>query len=776
MSDARGDDPTVAGPPTDTPAGGAVDVPMQGRIADRWDIQALLGTGGMGNVYKAIDVELGEVVALKVLRRAPGAGTLAALERFRHEVKLARRVTHVNVARTHDIGRHGDTLFLTMELIEGESLGARLGRGPVPWREAVLIARGICAGVGAAHAAGVVHRDLKPDNVMLARDGRVVVTDFGIAAVHNVARGTGDEVEVTGTPAWMAPEQLAGEADARSDVYAIGEIVWNMLTGAHPWRDSAAGTLQIMQRVTEPPPRLPRGSLPDTVVAVVERCLDREPSQRFHDAGELGAALEVAAAAGETGSTPPRARKVEARSRDILVGVEPIRNLGDPADEFVAAGLAEDLVDALGRVRGIRVRSLGDGGGRDDLDVVVAGSLRRAGDAVRITIRAAGARDGFQIWSQRFDRRLDEILKVTDEVARDVATALSQTAGRGGGRDAATDQFVVELYLKARHLAERGWLDDPRPLTLYQAALERDPDSPIVLSAYATLLARRLNATDGQAVLVAGEAEQLARRAIAHGPDMGESWAALAVVFYNQGANTRAVRAIRLALERGPALAEAADSAGRMLLELEGELDEAVMLLERARWANPRLPSNLVDLVRAYGLRGDWPRVEELFRDPGTESAPARLIARARMALWRGETSREVPSDIPGLIRFTWAAETVAEAMIENRFPAASQERWLARLGQLRPGTRIRRFFAQLGAEIALRVGDHAAAWILIDEAVAHGLLDVNWFDRMPLLAPLRADPRFAAARDLVAARGAPMLAAWRGPLPEPDIDAWPEQ
>ena len=449
--------------------------------------------------------------------------------------------------------------------------------------------------------------------------------------------------------------------------------------------------------------------------------------------------------------------------------------MGDPADEFVAAGLAEDLVDVLGRVRGIRVRSLGDGAGRDDLDVVVAGSLRRAGDTVRITIRATGARDGFQIWSSRFDRRLDEILKLTDEIARDVATALSQTAGRGAGRDVATDQFVVEMYLKARHLMERGWLDDPRPLTLYQAALERDPDSPIVLSAYATLLARRLTATDGQTVQV-GEAETLARRAIAHEPDLGEPWHALAVVFYNQGANQRAMRAIKLALDRGPALAEAADTAGRMLLELEGALDEAIVMLERARWSNPRLPANLVDLVRAYALRADWARVDELFRDPGTESAPARMIARARMALWRGERSQEPWSDIPGLIRFRWAGEAVLEALNGESFPVAAQEQWMARLGQLRPGSRIRRFFAQLGSEIAMRVGEHAFAWTLIDEAVSNGMLDCAWFDRMPLLAPLRSDPRFKAARDVVAARGAPMLTVWRGPLPSPDFDSWPAE
>jgi hypothetical protein len=202
-------------------------------------------------------------------------------------------------------------------------------------------------------------------------------------------------------------------------------------------------------------------------------------------------------------------------------------------------------------------------------------------------------------------------------------------------------------------------------------------------------------------------------------------------------------------------------------------MDEAVSLLERAHWADPRLPANLVELVRAYGLRGDWRRVEELFRDPGTESAPARMLARARMALWRGETIEFAP-DLPGISRFQWVTGIIGAALAAGGISEELQAQWRQRLAQMRAGLRIRRFFSQLGAEVAMRVGEHGFAWAMIDEAVGHGLLDVPWFDRMPLFAPLRADPRFTAARDTVAARGAPMLAVWRGPLPDPDPDAWP--
>jgi serine/threonine-protein kinase len=775
MADVRGEDPTVAGGPfgTDDASFDAPSEPaISGKIAGRWDIVALIGTGGMGNVYRAFDRELGETVALKVLRRG-GTSAPDALERFRHEVKLARRVTHTNVARTHDIGKHEDSLFLTMELVDGEPLTRRMARGNVSWRDAVAIAQGICSGVGAAHAAGVVHRDLKPDNVMLARDGRVVVTDFGIAATHELARG-GDLVEVTGTPAWMAPEQLAGTADARSDVYAIGEILFAMLTGAHPW--FADGKVQVMARVGAPAPRLPRGQIPDVVAVVVERCLHADPGHRFTDAGDLLDSLSLAESSGATGTGTPRTTTAGVKSGEVLVGVDAIKNLGSAEDDFVAVGLVEDLIDVLGRVRGLRVRALADRSGREDLDVVVGGSLRRAGEMVRISVRATGARDGFQIWSRRFDRRLDEILKLTDEVARDVASALSQTAARGtAGRDVATDQFVVELYLRARQMTERGWMDDPRPMTLYQAALERDPDSPIVLAAYATLLARRLGLNTTDVVAAVQEAEVLARRAIARGPDLPEPWIALSVAFYNQGRTVAAMNAAKIALDRGPGHAEAADFTGRMLLELDGALDDAIALLEQARWANPRLPSTHVDLVRGYALRGDWDRADELQRNPGTESAPAQIISWARMALWRGRQVPDVRADTPGLARFKWASESIAEVIRDGVLTDDNAGRWRQRTQMISASSRMRRYFAQLGAEIALRVGHEAFAWEMVDDALASGLVDAAWMDRMPLLAPFRGTARFAAARAIVLARGAPQLAVWRAPLPIADPDAWPE-
>src|SRR5262249_37071176 len=191
------------------------------------------GVGGMGRVYRAIDRELGETVALKLLLKEL-VNSEAMVDRFRQEVRLARKVTHRNVARTFDIGEHGGEKFLTMELVGGESLSRVLARrGALPEVEALAVARQICDGIAAAHGVGIVHRDLKPDNVLVEEGGRIVITDFGIARSDRPDASSPTVGGAIGTPAYMAPEQVEGSAsvDGRADVYAFGAMLFEMVTG-----------------------------------------------------------------------------------------------------------------------------------------------------------------------------------------------------------------------------------------------------------------------------------------------------------------------------------------------------------------------------------------------------------------------------------------------------------------------------------------------------------------------------------------------------------------
>ncbi len=253
-------------------------------FAGRYRLLALVGTGGMGRVYRALDQQLGDIVALKVLRADLGAD-VGALERFVQEARLARRVTHRNVARTFDIGEHGGHRFLTMEYIEGASLGALLqAHGPLVESRVLALGRAILEGLAAAHEVGVVHRDLKPDNVLVAGDGRVVLTDFGIA--RDTAGAFQTHGRVMGTPAYMAPEQLEGvrDLDARVDVYAFGEIAYELLTGRPAWPGDSFAQIVSSRLVREPPdPRLVK-PVTDALARVVLRCLARRREDRFADA------------------------------------------------------------------------------------------------------------------------------------------------------------------------------------------------------------------------------------------------------------------------------------------------------------------------------------------------------------------------------------------------------------------------------------------------------------------------------------------------------------
>lgn len=403
-------------------------VPAPQRVAGRYEILGLLGTGGMGSVYRVRDTELDEVIALKMLRRdlaeSPGM-----LDRFRQEVKLARRVTHRNVARTFDFGDHEGEKFLTMECIEGESLHNVLARtGPMPAQQVVGIGCALCDGLAAAHAAGVVHRDLKPENVMLDKGGRVVITDFGIArgASTSAIQTSGF---VLGSPAYMSPEQLTGETeiDARADIYALGMILFELLTHRRAWPGSGA-IAAAMSRLRSPPPdpRSVRTDVPAVVAEVVLRCMHVRREDRYPSAAEVHRALLLARSrvsmspqalapipAAPTQPIDPSITQVTAPPPEATAAKEPLsitlaapsrvdelrtiavlpfRNAGTAEDEYLADGLTEDLTDTLSMTAGLRVRPRGvvariHPEGRDPrevgselgVQVVVEGSIRRTG-------------------------------------------------------------------------------------------------------------------------------------------------------------------------------------------------------------------------------------------------------------------------------------------------------------------------------------------------------------------------------------------------------------
>jgi len=754
-------------------------------LAGRYELLALLGAGGMGSVYKARDKSLGELVAIKVLSPELSSDPVM-ITRFRQEVKLARRVTHVNVARTFDIGEHGPHLFLTMELITGASLTDTLRHeAPMPVERIVEIASAICAGLGAAHAAGVVHRDLKPDNVLIGQDGRVVITDFGIARVvdpaqHEAVKTIGMPI---GTPAYMAPEQVQGapDIDARADIYAFGTMLYELFTGHRAWAGDSVFWV-ASRRIVEPPPdpRAARPDMPTQAAALVMRCMARAKADRFQSADEVLVAL--AAIAKQKSIAPPSgvvrlATPVTVKS----VAVLPFVNRGAAADEYVADGLTDDLIDVLSMTPGLRVcgrgavmtRASGSGDAREigrdlGVNVVVEGSIRRSEDRLRVSARLISVGDGFQLWAKRFDRTEGAFFEVNDEVARAVADALTCKLEQAP-REAATDPVALDLYLRARHEYFKYWRENViASIALFEQALARAPDDPMILAGYAIALARRATQDDSIDAHIEG-AERAAERAIALSSDSAApstsalARVALAHARLQSGRAVDAAREIRRVLEQNPRSADALDLAGRLLLET-GPTAEGIRRLEQALELEPNLFTPNLEIAKFHALVGDRAASDAFFGDEPSNPGLSTIywFNRCRAALWLSDWERPK------------AWRTLLEAR-GNTFPGVlsmlraltgdlpTDEKVQMVLNVASSGTRLlrrRALYAQIACEFATFLGHTELALRALETADAGLLLDATWLELCAPLAPIRAEPRFQAVRERVLARAGEVRSA----------------
>jgi serine/threonine-protein kinase len=766
------------GPEPSAPSMPVGSTPVRHVFAGRYEILGLVGAGGMGTVYRARDKELDEVVALKLLRREvvdqPGM-----LDRFRQEVKLARRVTHRNVARTYDIGENDGEKFLTMEFVEGEALSARLAReGALPLDVVMAVADGICAGLHAAHAAGIVHRDLKPDNVLLARDGRVVLTDFGIARALSDAGAAATMGLAMGTPAYMAPEQVEGakDLDARADVYALGAMLYECLTGDRAWAGESVWALAAARLLQPPPdPRTRRPDLPTAAAELVLRCMARRREDRFASVADVMRVMSTftmpARDALRPTLPPPPPAVLEADAK--AVAVLPFRNLGGPGDDYVADGLSDDLIDALSMTPGLRVLARGAvarfrGESRDARDigrelrvqVVVDGSVRRAGDVLRVSTRVVSVADGFPLWAKRFDRPEKEVLTVSDDAANAIAEALTLQRS-APARAAPSDPRALDLYLRARHAFRRGWRPDiAEAIDLFQQALALAPNDPTILAGYARAELRRfmVNTEADDAEKAERQVRDAAEKALAIAPKLGEAHAALANLKWVLGDHVGSARALREAIRIAPGSGEVNELYGRMLLEA-GAAERGVELLAASAALDPEIQGSVSgsDLLRGRALVGQWAAFESaLQREPAEIGAGMHYFLMTRLSMWRRDVASAAALRRQVEPRTFALREEVLGmlALAETGKVPTNMHQTLSQWGRV-VGRSKRRpmFFRQLSAEVHAFMGDEGSAVRCIAEGDALGLIDVTWTDRCPLFEPMRPSPLFVAVRDRIAAR-----------------------
>ncbi len=478
----------------------AHDLAAGSTFAGRYQVIEELGRGGMGTVYKVLDRKINEEMALKVLRPeiAPNP---TAVERFKNELKLARRISHKNVCRLFDLHEESGTLFITMEYVPGEDLDALIGReGRLPIEKACSLAAQIAEGLAQAHRLGVIHRDLKPHNIRIDPERRVRIMDFGIA--REVA---GPDLTaagmIVGTPYYMSPEQAAGEsADERTDIYALGTILFEMVTGKTPFQGESAFSVALKHQTELPRhPRELRAEIPETLDRLIIKCLAKKKEERYQSAEELLAAL-VPLAKGEisiTANVPgKKTAAFSAREREYLtsIAVLPFKDMSSQRDQdYLCEGLAEELINALAQVKGLKVAArtsafsfkgkeadIREIGRQLNVGSILEGSIQKSGTHLRVTTQLISVADGYHLWSERFDRDIKDVFSVQDEISMAVVEKLKVELVEGEKERVTKrhtrDEKAHELFLKGKyHWNRRSPKDMIQAVDCFQRAIDKDP-------------------------------------------------------------------------------------------------------------------------------------------------------------------------------------------------------------------------------------------------------------------------------------------------------------
>jgi serine/threonine-protein kinase len=767
-----GDDETVAGSAPTIPEVGLVDE----LVANRYRIVRWLGGGGMGRVYEALDTELDVRIALKVLKSGLSED---AVERFRREVRLTRKIQHANVARMFDIGDHGGDKFLTMELVDGESLTRQIG-AVIAWPRIKAIAEQVCAGLAAAHRAGVVHRDLKPDNVLIERGSeRVVITDFGIARGGEDA-GVTQVGAVVGTPRYMAPEQLAGrDVDARADLFSLGVMLFELATGTRPWSGDNAIAVAVAQATT-PPRTITSDNVPPWFASLVASCIQLDPAQRPASADDIALAIATGTHHAPTRATVadrPRARPTAppARTPSEVTTVAVLPVACGSGDEYLADGVLEDLIDTLSSTPGLRVRPAGVVrsieqrdpralGAELEVDHVVAASMRRMANGLRIAARLISVADGFQIWAHKTDCADADVLAVSDRIARGVASALSTQAATA---TRPTDPRAVDLYLRARAELRRFWGSHALAAAdLLDQAAEYAPTSAPILGAlaYASVMAWVMR---GDPQLMP-RAQSAVERAMASGH--GEAFLASASFRFNSGDPVGAAADLGTALVRAPMSAQAHEMAGKILVEINA-VTEARHHFETAIGLDPgRSLVITAELARMDGLESNWDaadaRVASLLGDPDPSIAQLGAVMAARLAGWRGRTDAMLGAATQFAPRMGQGASKMiamlAEAASTGEIDLDRVMLVAEKLGGPQRPRRQQILPLQLVSEVALLLDRDDVAQIALRRAADIGLIDIYWLDACPIFMRLGASAWFSTIRSDVRASAASVLASFR--------------
>jgi len=647
---------------------------MIGQMLGRYRITAAIGAGGMGEVFRATDTKLGREVAIKVLPRT-SASSANRLARFQREALTVAALNHPNIVTLFSLEDEDDVRFITMELVDGQGMDGLVVPGGLPLARVLELAIPVADALVAAHEGGVVHRDLKPGNIMVTLDGRVKVLDFGLARLmhpepsSDTSRTTAMEEpissagQVVGTVPYMAPEQVRGEeVDARSDLFAFGILLYELVAGVRPFTGtSPADVSSAILRDTPAPLSTVRADLPGDLDRIVNRCLQKNPRERFQTALDVLNELRGVKQDLENGE---RGLPVEAASGNVAsVAILPFVNRSsDEADEYFADGLADELLTMLAKLRGLRVAArtsaftfkgkevtIAEVGRALNVATVLEGSVRKSGNRLRVSVQLVKVSDGYHLWSESYDRTLVDILEVQDEIALSVVKELRihffaeeagpQAAGEmkaemaRAARGRGSNTGAYHLYLQARHLLQRHSREDTaKGIEYLKQALDSDPEFALAWATLASAYSREAGRGWVEVAEGYGRARETAERALVLEPDLAEGHASLAWIrMCHEWDWPGAETSYRRALDLAPGNAQVVRDAGVLAMSL-GRIGDAIAMYRRALEQDPLSAQSFNSLATALHTADRFAEAEVAYRK-ALDLAPQRVGARSGLSL-----------------------------------------------------------------------------------------------------------------------------------------------